>query len=120
LKKNNLFQTFLNAFKGIIFVLKTERNFQIEIIALLINLFLMVYFKTTTIESAIILMLCFSVLALELINTAIEKMADFVEPNFNPKIGIIKDIAAGAVLMAAILSVVVGFIIYRAYILELI
>ena len=80
----------------------------------------MVYFKTTTIESAIILMLCFSVLALELINTAIEKLSDFVEPNFNPKIGIIKDIAAGAVLMAAILSVVVGFIIYRAYILELI
>jgi diacylglycerol kinase len=80
----------------------------------------MVYFKKTTIESALILMLCFSVLALELINTAIEKMADFVEPNFNPKIGIIKDIAAGAVLMAAILSVVVGFIIYRAYILELI
>ncbi len=80
----------------------------------------MVYFKTTIIERAIILMLCFSVMALELINTAIEKMADFVEPNFNKEIGIIKDIAAGAVLMAAILSVIVGFIIYRAYILELI
>ena len=71
-------------------------------------------------EALIILAVCFSVLVAELFNTSIEKMADFVEPNFNKEIGIIKDIAAGGVLAAAILSLIVGVIIYLPYILKLI
>ena len=119
LQKRNLLQTFANAFRGIFLVLKSERNFQIEIFALFINIFLIFYFELNAIEASILIIVCFAVLVAEIFNTSIEKMADFVEPKFDEKIGIIKDIAAAAVLLSAIGAVIVGAIIYRPYLFEL-
>jgi diacylglycerol kinase (ATP) len=96
-------------------MLKSERNFQLEVFALIINLFLIVYFKLNSTDVALILLVCFLVLIAETINTAIEKICDFVEPNFNKKIGLIKDIAAGAVILATLLSIIVGVLVYRKY-----
>ena len=66
-------------------------------------------------DVALILLVCFLVLIAETINTAIEKICDFVEPNFNKKIGIIKDISAGAVILATLLSIIVGVLVYSKY-----
>lgn len=96
-------------------MLKSERNFQLEVFALIINLFLIVYFKLNSTDVALILLVCFLVLIAETINTAIEKICDFVEPNFNKKIGLIKDISAGAVILATLLSIIVGVLVYRKY-----
>ena len=96
-------------------MLKSERNFQFEVFALIINLFLIVYFKLNSTDVALILLVCFLVLIAETINTAIEKICDFVEPNFNKKIGIIKDISAGAVILATLLSIIVGVLVYSKY-----
>ena len=52
------------------------------------------------------------VLSIEGLNTAVEKIADFIHPNFHDKIGFIKDIAAGAVFFAALVAIAVGLIIY--------
>ena len=52
------------------------------------------------------------VLSVEGLNKAIEKIADFIHPNYNEKIGFIKDIAAGAVFFAAMTAIVIGLIIY--------
>jgi diacylglycerol kinase (ATP) len=52
------------------------------------------------------------VLAIEGANTAVEKICDFIHPDFNPKIGFIKDIASGAVFFAALAAVAIGCIIY--------
>ncbi|MBI9041131.1 diacylglycerol kinase [Lutibacter sp.] len=52
------------------------------------------------------------VLVAESLNTAIEKMADFVHPDYHTKIGFIKDISAGAAFFAAIFAVIIGLIIY--------
>ena len=52
------------------------------------------------------------VMSIEGINTAVEKIADFIHPNFHEKIGFIKDIAAGAVFFAALTAVAIGLIIY--------
>ena len=52
------------------------------------------------------------VLSVEGLNTAIEKIADFIHPEFNEKIGFIKDIAAGAVFFAALTAIIIGSIIY--------
>lgn len=52
------------------------------------------------------------VLSIEGLNTAVEKIADFIHPNFHDKIGFIKDIAAGAVFFAAVAAIAVGLIIY--------
>lgn len=52
------------------------------------------------------------VMATEALNTAIEKIANFVQPNFDKKIGEIKDIAAGAVAFASLIAIGIGLIIY--------
>ena len=52
------------------------------------------------------------VISIEAVNTTIEKLSDFIHPNQNPKIGVIKDISAGAVFIAATCAFVIGLIIY--------
>jgi diacylglycerol kinase (ATP) len=114
-KKPPFYKSLLYSINGIFWMLKSERNFQLEVFALIINLFLIVYFKLNSSDVALILLVCFLVLIAETINTAIEKICDFVEPNFNKKIGIIKDISAGAVILATLLSIIVGVLVYRKY-----
>lgn len=97
-------------------MLRSERNFQLEILALLINIFLIVYLKLSPDHAAIILLVCFAVLSVEMLNTAIEKICDFVNPEFSEQIGLIKDIAAGAVLLLAFVSVIIALLIYPQYI----
>lgn len=57
------------------------------------------------------------VMSMEGLNTAVEKIADFIHPNYHERIGFIKDIAAGAVFFAAITAIAVGLIIYIPYFL---
>lgn len=57
------------------------------------------------------------VMSIEGLNTAVEKIADFIHPNYHERIGFIKDIAAGAVLFAALTAVIIGLIIYLPRIL---
>jgi len=52
------------------------------------------------------------VMSIEGLNTAVEKIADFIHPNYHEKIGFIKDIAAGAVFFAALTAITIGLIIY--------
>ena len=96
-------------------MLKSERNFQIEVFALLINLFLIVFLKLNTVDAAIILIVSFAVLTLEILNTAIEKVCDIIQPKFDLRIKVIKDISAAAVVLMALASVVVGVLVYWKY-----
>lgn len=116
MRKPPIYKSFWNAISGVIWILKSERNFQIEVFALLINLFLIVFLKVSSIDSAIILAVCFCILSLEILNTCIEKICDIIQPEFDERIKIIKDIAAGAVFIMAIASVAVGVLIYWKYI----
>lgn len=116
MKKPAFHKSLWNSVKGVIWMLKSERNFQIEIFALLINLFLIVYFQLYPIDTAIILIVCFAVLSLEIVNTCIEKICDIIQPEFDERIKIIKDSAAGAVLLMAITSIFVGILVYWKYI----
>lgn len=118
MKKPAFYKSLLYSIKGIFWMLKSERNFQLEVLALIINLFLIVYFKLNSTDTTLILLVCFLVLIVETLNTAIEKICDFVEPHFNKKIGLIKDIAAGAVILATLLSLVVGFLVYSKYVFQ--
>jgi diacylglycerol kinase (ATP) len=95
--------------------MRYERNFQIEIFALPVNVFLIVFLHLNQTDAAIILLTCFVVLSAEIFNTAIEKICDFIHPEFDEKIGIIKDIAAGAVLILAISSLFIGVLVYWKY-----
>jgi diacylglycerol kinase len=116
MRKPPLHRSFLNAFRGICAMVKTERNFQIELGAFFVNLFLIFYLQLNSIDAAIILMVSFAVLSAEIFNTAVERICDIIQPNFDKRIGFIKDIAAGAVILMAIAAVIVGILIYRKYI----
>lgn len=104
-----------NAIRGVIWMLKSERNFQLEVLALAINLFLIVLLKLDTFDAALILMVCFAVLSLEILNTCVEKICDIIQPEFDERIKVIKDIAAAAVLLMAFASVLVGVLVYWKY-----
>lgn len=117
MRKPPIHKSFLNAFRGVFLMMKKERNFQIELLAFLINLFLIFYLKLSTIDTILILVVSFGVLIAEIFNTAIEKICDIIQPEFDKRIGFIKDISAGAVVLMAIVSVIAGVLIYWKYIL---
>lgn len=66
----------------------------------------------------LILVVSIGVLSAEIFNTAIEKICDMVQPDFDKRIGFIKDISAGATLLMTIGSVIVGVIVYWKYIFQ--
>ncbi len=109
--KHPIYRSFGFAFKGIAQVLK-ERNFKIQLFAALIAIVLGFVLKISNSEWVYIILCIGFVLCLEIINTAIEKTIDLLHPNWNENAGKIKDISAGAVLVAAITSVIVGGIIF--------
>lgn len=112
-------KSFYYAFGGIIKALSAERNFQIEA-ALAILAVAAGWFFTISSGEWVALVICMGmVLMAELMNSAIEKLADFVHPQPHSKIGLIKDMAAGAVLLAATASLVVALIIFVPKIISL-
>ena len=78
------------------------------------------FFKLSYIELSIILIMIAIVLTLEIINTIIENIMDFLCKNYNFKVKIIKDMASGAVLVSAFISVIVGYLIFVPKILVII
>jgi diacylglycerol kinase (ATP) len=115
MKKMPFHKSVFNAIKGLIWILKNERNFQIEVFAFIINLFLIVFLKLSIVDSMLIFVVCFGVLITEIINTAIEKICDVVQPNYDERIKIIKDISAAAVVLSVVCAVTIGGLVYSKY-----
>ena len=109
------FRGFGYAFAGIAVLLKTGLNFKIQLITFCFVCFAAFYFKITTTEWLIILGVSALVLSLEALNTSIEKLCDLYTTEQNDKIKTIKDIAAGAVLVASIFAAIVGLFIFSRY-----
>ncbi len=103
------------AFKGALLLLKTEPSIQVQTGIMMVMIILGFYFDITATEWILQIFAIGLVMSVEGVNTAIEAIADFIHPDFHNKIGFIKDVAAGAVFIAAITAVVIGFIIYIPY-----
>jgi diacylglycerol kinase len=116
--KHSLYKSFGFAFKGIRLSLK-ERNKKIQVFLGLLTLIAGFVFSITGTEWCIILLCIALVLCLEMLNTAIERTIDLVNPDYNEKAGQIKDIAAGAVLVASLTSVIIAAIIFWKYVTAL-
>ncbi|SIT17952.1 diacylglycerol kinase family protein [Chryseobacterium gambrini] len=116
MRKPPVHKSLRNAFRGVFLMMKHERNFQLEFAAFLVNVFLIFYLNLSSTDTILILMVSFGVLATEILNTAIEKICDFIHPDFDKRIGFIKDISAGAVVLMVILSVIVGVMVYWKYV----
>ncbi len=110
--KNKLISSFGYAIKGIQHVVANERNMKIHISVLLLVIIAGIFFHISNLEW-MVCFLCFgTVLSAEAFNTAIEKLVDQASPDFNPKYGEIKDIAAGAVLIITVFAIIIGLIIF--------
>ena len=105
-------RSFRFAIIGIKNLIINEHNARIHLTALLVVIGLGLFFKLELMEWVAITIVSGIVILTELINTAIENLADIVEPKWNEKIGKIKDYSAGAVLVSAIVSVIVGSVIF--------
>ena len=110
--------SFKAAFTGLYEGLKNQWNFKFHLIAACVVIALGFYFEVSKTEWCVLLLCCAIVISLELINTAIELLCDFVEPNKNEKIRIIKDISAAGVLVSAIIALVIGGIVFVPKIIE--
>jgi diacylglycerol kinase len=105
-------KSFVFAFNGLKDCILHEKNFQVQFVISIIVLALGIFFQLSRLEWVIIL-LCFAVvLSFEIINSAIEKLCDLVCPTFNLTIKKVKDMSASAVLFAAIISFIIGCIIF--------
>lgn len=102
---------FQAAFKGLILAFK-HRAVSLQLLLALITLICAFIFKLTALELLIIVVMIAMVVTAEIFNTAIEKLCDLVDPHYNPQIGLIKDLAAGAVLCSALAALAVGLIIF--------
>jgi len=100
------------AFKGAMLLIKTESSIQVQLtIGVLMTIIGFIVGLSTT-EWIIQTLTIGLILSIESINTAIEEIADFIHPEYHPKIGLIKDIAAGAVFIFAVIAIIIGCIIY--------
>lgn len=100
------------AYKGAVYLFKTESSIKIQTFIALFVTITGFYFDISKTEWLFQVAMIGLVLSMEGVNTAIEYIADFIHPELHPGIGRIKDIAAGAVFIAAMASVVVAIIIY--------
>ena len=120
MKKTSLLNSFKYAFEGIWSAIKKERNLKIHIVIMFLVIVFGIIFNISKIEWFACILLFGGGIALEIMNTAIETTVDLITMEKNPKAKLAKDASAGAVLVMAIISVIIGLMIFMPKILEFI
>lgn len=104
--------SFHYAAEGIWYGLRTQRNLRLQCIAAIFAMFAAAFFHISTSDWATLLLVIALVIAMELTNTAIEVVVDFISPEWHALAKVAKDVAAGAVLTASLFSIVIGILIF--------
>ena len=112
LYNKNFLQACSNAVNGIVYSATTQTNIRKQLIIGFIVMMLSLFYNFTTSEFLIVTMSIFFVIFAELVNTAIETVVDLLVDVYHPKAKIAKDVAAGAVVLAAINSIVVLYFLF--------
>ena len=108
------------AWSGLKYSFDTQVNLKIHFVLAILAIVLGIGLRISTIEWLVVLV-CFAIVIFaELINTAVEKLCDVVHINIHPEIKLVKDIAAGAVLVAALASLIIGIVIFLPKLIYLI
>ncbi|MBQ0786109.1 MAG: diacylglycerol kinase family protein [Oceanihabitans sp.] len=100
------------AFKGAFLLVTTENSIKVQFCIGILMSLLGFYYQISTTEWILQILCIALIMALEGMNTAIEEIADFIHPEYHTKIGLIKDLAAGAVFIFAIAASIIGCLIY--------
>jgi diacylglycerol kinase len=107
-----------NALHGIWAGISDQRNLKVQVAIALLVIGAGFYLRIAYMEWCVVLLCIGLVVGLEMINSAMENLVDLVTLERKPLAGKIKDIAAGAVLFVSVISLVIGVIIFRKYLLE--
>ena len=110
-----LFRSFGFAFSGIKTILEEEHAFKIMFLMAILVIIAMFYFNLPLTQKAVLFTMIILVLILELVNSVIEKVLDFVCAGLNGKVKIIKDVLAGIVLLASLGTAAIGILIFLPY-----
>lgn len=119
-KTKKLINSFKYAIEGIVSSFKTERNMKIHIFIMILVIIAGIILKISALDWIILVIMFALVISAELFNTTFETVVDMITKERNEKAKLAKDIAAGAVLVLAIGSIIVGLIIFIPKILNFI
>ena len=107
-----LLKSFGYAFKGLFIAIREQQNMRIHLLAVFVVVGFGIYIGLNAVEWSVITLTIGLVLVSEMLNSAIEDAVNFISPELNPKAARIKDIAAGAVLVTAVIGVCVAILIF--------
>ncbi len=106
------FKSFLYACSGLKNVWREEHNFRIEVVAAVVVILCAIYFHFSLTETVFCLIAIITVLAAEIVNTAVEDICDKIQPELDPVIGKIKDLMAAFVLVSVSGAFVIGVAVF--------
>jgi diacylglycerol kinase (ATP) len=110
-------KSFVYAFEGVMFFIRFEAQATMHLIAIVAVLGAGYWFKISSMEWIAVVFAIGIVISSEMLNTAIEKLTDMVSPQINEQAKIVKDLAAGAVLIASLTAFIIGLIVFLPKIL---
>ena len=114
------FRSIRHALNGIKILITEEHNARIHLVVALIVVLLSFYFKIKAVEWLFVLLSIGLVVVLEVINTVVENIADFISPETNESIKKIKDLSAAAVFIGSLTVILIGCVIFIPKIITLI
>ena len=118
-RDKRLVDSFNFAIEGLISALKNEKHMKVHILAAIIIVILAIVINASKVEILIISLSVSFVIITELVNTAVEAIVDLVSPERHPLAKLAKDVAAGAVLVAAINALCVGYLLFYDKLLDI-
>lgn len=111
-KKQQKISRSLNyAYQGIVYVMRTQRNMRLHAVAAVLVLVISLLVNVTKLELAVLILVIMAVFVTEMFNTAIEFAVDLVTREYHPLAKLAKDVSAGAVLVASVTAIAVGYLI---------
>lgn len=111
MRSRNIFESFRFAFSGLWYALRTQRNTRIHLTITAAVVVLGLFLELSYVQWAVVTLTIGFVLVSEMLNTVAETLVDLLSPGYHPLAKIVKDVTAGAVLLAAIVSIVVGLLV---------
>jgi diacylglycerol kinase (ATP) len=114
MRSRNILDSFRFAFSGLWYALRTQRNTRIHLIVAAVVIALGVWLNLSPSQWAVLTLTIGFVLVSEMLNTVAETLVDLVSPGYHPLAKTVKDVTAGAVLLTAIVSVIVGLLVLGA------
>ena len=116
IKPTRLLKSFRYAIKGFLKTFKEEQNLKIQSLTALVVVGAGLYFGITKTEWLFLIFVIGLVMLMELANSAVERIADVLKPRISDYVKEIKDIMAAAVMLASLVSVIIGLIIFWPYV----